>query len=201
MKSLFISSFIVFSMSISGQDCKYSKNEKDKFEGYYIKRTEYQTIYSSHTVEEGTLDISLSLSKFSKDNYEARSVSVYLKERRGSLYSSDNETTLIIMLSNDSIVRLKNTIDKLEFSDLGYVSVGGTSIAQHTKITSFDLNERAIQLLSNNKMVSLRIDYRDKRVTIDVPEKVKKKLGAIDISGEKGYNGQFYFMNYLKCID
>lgn len=201
IKSLISTCLIISTICLYGQDCTYSKNEVDKFEGYHAKITTHQSIFNSHDTETGTMDISLSLSKFSKNGNEQRAVTVYFRERFGKLISADETSELLIMLSNDSIVKLKNLSSKLSFSDLNHITVGNISIAEHSMYTNFVLTDHDISLLANNKMTAIRINYKSNRVSVDIPEKVKKKMGGISLNGEKGYNGQLYFMNYLKCID
>jgi len=172
--------FIVLSpfiLSAQKKDCKYEKNEIDEFEKILVKVTKEETVRKGI----GYPVVRFALAKVG-DNY---AVIMFLSNGKPLCFTSDSE--LLLLKSNDEVVRLSFGQNGVECLNLVYVP--GAGITQYTNQLKFLVSETDLISLQSDQIKKIRIVASGEIIEVDLTKGNTTKEA-----------GMTYFIRNVKCV-
>jgi hypothetical protein len=179
---------------ISTQECKYSKNEVDDFTKRVVKVTSPQTVYNSS----GQLNFLLAR----VDSVKILKIHYKLSTSSSKTLCFNNASKIMFILGNDSILKFDYVGDiECAESDVRVGSYGSASYKYEIE-GAFLLSDYLIQeYLSKFFIKKIRIYFTDGYVDCELQDIIKGSAFSYTPIGNKKSNPQFYFINFLQCLN
>lgn len=165
MRYILVTIFIINSLSSYCQ--KVTENKIDEFTKHAVKRTSWETV-----MEKWTKTIYTRVSKI--DSTEWLDVKIMLG---GKVFAMGEGETLMIKLSNDSIVSLKSTEHKVSCKGCGAKGFAGS--AAYGIEVNYVIEKEIHDILKKNTMVKIRIYTTDGYVEEEVSDKKNATIQAL----------------------
>jgi hypothetical protein len=156
MKKITLFIFLLIACFANAQDCKYSKNEVDKFTKKTILATEWQQMSFYFSVATIKMDSTIYLYLYINNQSDA--------------FSIPDGAEIYLLLENDTVV----TLNALEGKVADY-KTSTYSTQWYTSIVSL-INEPDFSLLTGYKTISIRITASDRYIESNIKP---AKQGAI----------------------